>query len=126
MSKPRFYLAAPYSSTDEKVIEDRMQRFGKVASDLINQGMIIQSPLTNHLLIQQGHKIAGDWGFWRNYSTEVLKSCTVLLVLMLDGYENSPGVTREIIEAERRNIPVVYITEEDTLATIFKKWMETF
>lgn len=125
MTKPVFYLACPYSSDQKEVIAERMKTFGWVASRLINQGMIIVSPLTNHLLIEQGHDIAGNWSFWKNYSEVLVSRSDVLLVLTLDGYYESSGVRGETAVAARNKIPIVHINTSDDVATIFKKWMDS-
>lgn len=95
-----------------------MHLFGEMAAKLINQGLTIVSPLTNHLLIQQGHDIAGNWEFWKNFSNQLLSKCECLLVYTLDGYLTSSGVQGEIEIAKQNNIPIVYITLNDDGETI--------
>lgn len=113
-----YYLACPYSHNSQEVIEQRMHLFGEMAAKLINQGLTIVSPLTNHLLIQQGHDIAGNWEFWKNFSNQLLSKCECLLVYTLDGYLTSSGVQGEIEIAKQNNIPIVYITLNDDGETI--------
>ena len=53
-----------------------------------------------------------DWAFWKDLSYVLLSKSDVLVVLKLEGWEESVGVKAEIIYAHDNNIPVIYIEED--------------
>lgn len=102
------YLAAPYSHPDKAVIEERMRVFYKIVAELTNNGDVTVSPLMNHPIVQL-HNVQGDWVFWEKYSKTLLSRCDRMIVIMLDGWEKSPGVTGEIKFCIENNIPYEYM-----------------
>lgn len=51
----------------------------------------------------------GDW--WLNQDYAVLENCTEMYVCMMDGWEKSYGIGKEIEFAHSKGIPVFYIPE---------------
>ncbi|MFK5165356.1 DUF1937 family protein, partial [Propionibacterium freudenreichii] len=47
-----------------------------------------------------------DWEFWAAYDEAILSSCISLIVLPLDGWQESKGVSAEINIARRMGLPV--------------------
>ena len=105
------YLAAPYSHKDFSVKVDRFERINKVAARLMLAGEVIFSPISQTHPIALAGGLPGDWQFWEKYDRAMLESCKELVVLMLDGWKESTGVTAEIKIAGELGIPVKYIEE---------------
>lgn len=53
----------------------------------------------------RGLRLARHWAFWRRYDRAMLERCDELVVLQLDGWEESIGVKAEIAIAKELNLP---------------------
>lgn len=103
------YLAAPYSHSDPAVVEARMLVFSHHMAKMIENGQFPVSPLMNHFLIQTVEtSFPRDWEFWQGYSTAMLTHCREMVVLKIEGWSSSAGVTAEIAIASEMGIPISY------------------
>ena len=99
------YLASPYTSDDPAVMEERYQLACKAVSVLKNKGWLIYSPITHsHGPAQYG--LPKDYAYWKRYCEVMLPKCDDMMVLQIDGWENSKGVKAEIDLADKLGIPV--------------------
>lgn len=105
------YLAAPYTHKDPNVIEERMRQFYAVDAHLISQGIFTVSPLLKDPIVQQ-YDIPGTWDYWKNYSHALLSVCNKMIVITIDGWEESVGVQAEIEIATNLNIPIEYMSPD--------------
>jgi len=110
-----YYLAAPYTvdsrlPADHKlaVKEFRIRNFAIAAARMSQAGMLTFSPLLN-ALVQQHAELPDDWNYWRRYSEALLDRSQYLVVLKLDGWAESVGVTGEREYAERIGVPVLWL-----------------
>jgi len=90
------FISCPYSSNDPKVVEARMKLFQQVDAYFTKIGINTVSPLYNDILVQAGHDVPSDWKFWKDYSIELLKTCTTMVIVPADGWKDSTGVLEEI------------------------------
>ncbi|MCH9614139.1 MAG: hypothetical protein SP1CHLAM54_11510 [Chlamydiia bacterium] len=102
------YLAAPYNDPDLMVRRKRYILASYVAYDLIKAGTYVFSPLTHNgpLMLHLG--LTG-WEVWGPYDLSMLKKCDSLIVIKMEGWEQSKGVSKEIEKAEEWGIPIEYI-----------------
>jgi len=90
------YLASPYSHPNMEVKIARFEAAAKAAAVLMNQGHIIFAPIAmTHPMAIYG-ELPGNWEFWEKFDNEFLNACESLIVLMLEGWSISSGVTAEI------------------------------
>jgi hypothetical protein len=75
------------------------------------QGYHVFSPISHGHPISTAGKLPGDWKYWESNCRKMLKICDKLIVLTLDGWENSTGVQNEVRIAKEMNIPVSYFPE---------------
>ncbi len=88
------YLASPYSHPDEAVRQQRYELACEATAKLCRWGHVVFSPIVHsHPLVQYG--LPTDWEFWSWYDREFIKCCDELVVLQLDGWEDSAGVANE-------------------------------
>ena len=108
------YLASPYSHDDASVREERFECACIAAAGLMQRGHIVFSPVAHSHAVAKflPHKLWLDHDFWMKQDMEILLNCTELVVLMIEGWEDSKGVKREIEEALAHNIPVTYLKWE--------------
>lgn len=106
------YLASPYSHPSPSVQLSRYRKACQVAANLMRKGIYVYSPIVyGYPLTRYG--VPGDWDFWAEYDEAMLRRCDELIVLMLDGWDESKGVQREIEIARKIGIPVKYIRYSD-------------
>jgi hypothetical protein len=102
------YLASPYSHPDPEVRQARHDAACRCAARLMAGGQVVFSPIAH------SHAIAAflppvlcmSWGFWKSQDFPLLEKADTLLVLRLDGWEQSVGVAAEIARARELGIPV--------------------
>lgn len=109
--KSLVYLAVPYTHKDPKVVEERFHKVNKVAGKLMSEGLIIFSPISHTHPIAVAGSLPTDWAFWKNFDTAYLQASKKLIILKLEGWEKSTGVTAEINLAKELGIPIEYINE---------------
>lgn len=101
------YLASPYSHPDPRIREERYGHASYMAAMLMRDGRLVYSPIVHsHPLTRLG--LPTTWDYWRTLDEAMLSRCQELLVLTLDGWENSEGVMAEIRLARKLGIPVRY------------------
>ena len=102
------YLASPYTHPSINVQVERFNAACRAASWLMSQGVKVFSPIAHsHPLTYYG--LPGDWGFWQAYNHEFLAACRSMIVLTLDGWKESKGVTSEIAYMHREGRQVDFL-----------------
>lgn len=109
------YLAAPYSGSKEQ-IEQRIKEFCKVDALLMKDGYFTVSPLLKHFTLEYAN-LPGTWEYWEEYSTQLMMQCKAMIIIKLDGWQESSGVAGEIRIAERNKVPIIYY---DPISKIFE------
>jgi len=102
------YLASPYSSPSEKVMQRRYDAACRAVADHIVLGYVIYSPILNSHPLRK-YDVPGDWKFWASVDLEFLVCCDELWVLTLPGWRKSVGVAEEIRQAREWDIPITYV-----------------
>ncbi len=102
------YLASPYSHADQSVVEDRFRAVCRVSAMLMSVGVQLFSPIAHTHPIALYHELPAAWEFWSHQDFGMLRYAEKLLVLKLDGWEQSKGIAAEIGFAEALGIPVRY------------------
>ncbi len=103
-----FYLSAPYSSTDDAVKEERMRLFYKYDAYLSRNGHFTLSPLYKVETTKHG-SMPDDWEYWKEYSYKLLSVCDEMIVMKMDGWEESTGVREEIEYCNEHGIDITYV-----------------
>lgn len=109
MTKSLIYLAVPYSHPDTSVRDQRFEAVNRVAARLMREGYHIFSPISHTHPIAMAGDLPTGWDFWEKYDTAILQCCQKLIVLRLDGWQQSAGVRGEIAIAIGLEIPIEYI-----------------
>jgi nucleoside 2-deoxyribosyltransferase len=105
------YLASPYSDTSKIVEEMRFQAVAIVASKLLRNGFMVFSPICHCHPMSLFAKLPGNFDFWRKYDEHMIDLSDEVYVLMLDGWRESEGVTREIAYALSLGKAITYVRE---------------
>lgn len=103
------YLAGPYNDVDPKVMEERFEALTKKASELINAGEVVYSPITHNHPIAIRYGLPRGWEYWQKFDSFFVRSASKVIVLMLPGWLNSVGVAAEVQLAVDNFIPVEFL-----------------
>ncbi len=107
-SSPLWYLASPYTDDDPAVMWERFKRACQAAAALMQQeGLFVLSPVAHSHPIA-GYGLPKDWVYWQEADLLLLSRCDGLIVLMLDGWQDSKGVAAEIEYATEHNMVIRY------------------
>lgn len=107
------YLASPYTHSNPHRVISRYQNTCHFVAKMLEQGAPIFSTIVhNHNLAKQ-YSLPTDQEFWWDYNKQMLKQSREVWVLMLDGWEDSAGVRREIDYATVLGLPVEYMEMPD-------------
>lgn len=103
------YLASPYSKWENK--DTAAEIVAKAAAILMNDGLVIYSPISHgHAVAKYG--LPYTWEFWKAQCQPMIDAAVAIIVLQMDGWEDSVGVTYEIEEFKKAGKPIVYATVE--------------
>lgn len=107
--KTLVYLAGPYSHPDPAVREGRFRALNAVSAKLMRDGLHIFSPISHTHPIALAGDLPIGFDFWQEYDKAILVTCAKLIVLRLDGWEESLGVRAEMQIAKDIGIPVEFM-----------------
>lgn len=102
------YLGSPYSKYEAghdaaaRVVAD-------AAASLMRRGLVIYSPIAH------GHAVAAyglplDWAFWKAQCQPLIDGAAGLIVLTMDGWQDSVGLQYEIEEFVRTGRPILHVS----------------
>jgi hypothetical protein len=112
------YLACPYTHQDYAVREERFRLATKTAAELIRKGHIVYSPITMTHPIDV--VMAGDTNtlgsdYWVQFDEAFMSVCAEMIVLQIEGWNQSRGIRREIDYFRSRGKPVRFLSVEQVL-----------
>jgi hypothetical protein len=102
------YLGSPYSHPDQRVIDWRHEQTQAATAYFMLHGHVIFSPICHTHRLPVGQKHYLDFTFWMAQDLPILRQADELWVLMLPGWRESRGLSREIEEAQALGVPIVY------------------
>lgn len=106
------YLAGPYSHDNKTIQKARFTALTRKAAELTNTGVNVFSPITHGHPMAEAHELPRDYAFWKQHCEAFVSRCDEMLVLMLEGWEESKGVEAEVKLAEELGIPVRFVALE--------------
>jgi len=106
-----YYLASPYSHKDREIMNQRAEQATKAAVDLLKLGVVTFAPIPYNCHWEK-YNLPSDWGFWQDFDKTFIDHMDAVVVLQLEGWDKSVGVTAEIAYAKEISIPVYYLSVE--------------
>lgn len=103
------YLASPYNHTSDEIKEDRFNSICNIASLLINQGVVLYSPIAHNHPIAKSGTLPASWEWWEHFDSIMISKCDELWVCMIEGFRTSIGIAAEIEICRRMGKPVRYL-----------------
>lgn len=104
------YLAGPYNHVNPIVMEERFELLTRFAANLMKEGQVVYSPITHNHPIAIRYGLPRGWDYWEKFDTVFLRAATRMVVVTLDGWEDSQGVGAEILLATQLNLPITYVS----------------
>lgn len=111
-NKPLTYLACPYSHPIRAVRVLRFEAANRYAAKLMSQGRLVFSPISHTHPIAEAGSLPLGWDFWERYDRAFLGMSCEVVVLCLDGWEESKGAMAEIAIAKELGLRIHYISQE--------------
>lgn len=107
------YVGSPYSK-----YADGLPAAARVASwataKLMNRGLLAFSPIAHsHAVAEHGDVDPLDWSLWQRQDQPLMDAASSLVVLMLDGWQDSVGLNHEIECFIAAHKPIVYVNLGD-------------
>lgn len=103
------YLSSPYTHPNPEVVQIRYHKTLEALAYLLNEGMMVFSPIAHCHEAAVRFKLPTDFNFWARYNEHMVGICEELWVLRLEGWELSIGVQNEINMALNLKKEVAYI-----------------
>ena len=105
------YLASPYTHPDPAVREARYWFACEAAAKLMLAGRVVFCPIAHSHPISERMPdgCAIDADLWKKQDAPYVALCSDMVVLMLDGWKESKGVTHELAVASTRGIPIEFM-----------------
>lgn len=79
------------------------------ATQLMARGMRVYCPIAHGHFVSKHGKLPKTWEFWKEQCRPMIDAASSLVVLMMDGWQESVGLIYEIGEFERAGKPIVYV-----------------
>lgn len=119
------YIASPYIHSNSEIQQGRVDAVARYTAHLYIAKSTAFSPIVHSNALREQAEFPITWDWWQFHDEHILKLCSSMHILMLNGWEMSVGVTAEIEIARENNIPTTYISEygyhEFSEANIFTK-----
>lgn len=112
MSRKLYYLASPYTHAEKSVMKERAFASMKGSIELFKHGIFSFAPIAYNSPWEEVEKFAPNFEVWEEFDKAYVERCSGVIVLMIDGWDRSIGVTEEIRFAKELNIPVYYTTQK--------------
>jgi hypothetical protein len=103
------YIACPYTDDSSAVMEARYGAVTRYAGELMKIGVLVYSPITHNHPIAKMCTLPRGWEFWAGYDMAMLGKSSQMIVLTLDGWEESKGLRHEVEFCNKYKIPVTYV-----------------
>jgi hypothetical protein len=104
------YLASPYSHPDKQIQEENFKQISRIAAKMAAKGEVAISPITyGHTLVGFNPDMPTTWEFWEEFCLSILIHCSKMIVVKMQGWENSKGIKGEIEFALKHGIEVDFI-----------------
>ncbi len=110
MSKQELiYLACPYSHQDPKMVQLRYSVSAQIASHLFKQGLMVFAASMHNSLLAHMAGVSDQFARWKDFNHLMIERVDKLMVITMEGWEQSQGVQDQIQYAKQLGKPVEMI-----------------
>lgn len=115
------YLACPYTHEDPKISHLRYVVSVHVAGHLFKQGLMVFAASMHNAFIGTMTGLGDKFSTWQPFNHTMIEHVDKLMVLTMEGWEQSQGVQDQIEYAKKLNKPVEMIEPPHDLIQILWK-----
>jgi len=101
------YLASPYSSPEASIREARYREALRASAWLFQHDMLIFSPIVHCHHLAESHAMPSDAEFWKSYDQTMIRFSSGVIILQIEGWRESKGVTAEIAFANQLGVEII-------------------
>ena len=109
-----YYLGSPYSLYKDGH-DAAASMVARAAAGLMADGLVVYSPIAHGHFVTMHGDLPQDWEFWKEQCQPMIDAAAALIVLRMEGWQESVGLTYEIGEFDRAGKPVHYMSLETAL-----------
>ena len=99
------YLASPYTHENPIIMEHRYKYMLQVCAYFANNKICVYSPIVHWHPVAKLHSLPKEFEFWQEFDRQFLDSCDEMLIIPLQGWEDSKGINAEVDYCEEQDIP---------------------
>jgi hypothetical protein len=103
------YLAYPYTSDNPSVMLSRFEAANRLAGQLMDEGLVVFSPISHSHPIAQHLDNARDGAYWAKQDAPFLAGAAAVIVATVDGWDSSRGIQAECAKASELGLPVYFL-----------------
>lgn len=89
------YLASPYSHVEFAVRYWRYAQAAEAVLEISRTGLPVYSPIVHWHSIATEQGLPTDYEFWKQQDQAMIRPCTELWILCIDGWRQSKGIEAE-------------------------------
>jgi Domain of unknown function (DUF1937) len=108
-----WYVASPYSKYSGGMVAAHSEAVHFTA-DLLRVGVPAFSPIAHSHYIGLWGALPHTWDFWKEADWPMLHAADGLIVLMMDGWRESVGVSEELASFRKRLQPEIRFVDPET------------
>ncbi len=109
--KPLAYLACPHTHSSKSVVLQREKELEEIVIQLLELGFRFYSPISmTGPLTRSGARLSH--GEWMMLDGPFMQKCDVLVVVCLEGWEDSEGIKKEIAYFRQEQKPIYFISKD--------------
>jgi len=112
------YLAAPYSHDDPSVRQSRRYAAARAAGQIMDAGRLVYSPLSHSWGVLHASPAIINERTWLRHGLDMVRRCDAVVVLQIDGWRESEGVTVEVETARQNGKTVVFADPNNLIEAI--------
>jgi len=103
------YLASPYTHRESHIRRGRYKAACEIAAKFMEAGEPVFSPISHgHGICEMGD-VGVDYETWQKVDERLLRACDLIVVLKLDGWERSRGISAELKAGTRLGLGTLFM-----------------
>ncbi|WP_028752721.1 DUF1937 family protein [Rhizobium leucaenae] len=106
------YLGSPYAKYPHG-LDEAARVVSECAGVLMQRGLRIYCPIAHGHAVSRNVALPREWDFWKAQDQPLIDAAAAIIVLEMQGWRESVGLTYEISEFMRAGKPILYLEPAD-------------
>jgi hypothetical protein len=103
------YLASPYTHPEHEVMERRYDAALHALNFLLRRKLWTYSPIVHCHALSKSYDLPRTHDFWQAYNHAMLDTAKGLIILAIEGWNESRGIEDELTTARKLLLPVSFL-----------------